>query len=145
MASIISSFQKDLEPIYDNLFVVDFMSNDISTADLEFLSANVIRVNFIQTKKEKYNVILHFNLNLYENYKLLFKDVYDNIENKKLGISIKLHTKDGTVFAEVFFDNCELETLGFLDSISHALDYASTDILYAKLHFSSRNAIITTL
>ena len=121
------------------------MSNDISLTDLEFLSSNVTRVNFIQTKREKYNVILHFNLNLYENYKLLFKDVYDNIENKKLAINIKLHTKEGTVFADIIFDNCELETMGFLDAISHALDYTSTDILFAKLHFSSRNVIIRTL
>lgn len=120
------------------------MSNEISTPDLEFLSANVIRVNFTQTKK-KYNIILHFNLNLYENYKLLFKEVYDNIENRKMGISVKLHAKDGTVFTEVLFDNCELETLGFLDSISDTLDYTSSDAMYAKLHFSSRNAIITTL
>lgn len=145
MVSIISSLQKNLEPVYNNLFVVDFMSNDISVTDLEFLSSNVTRVNFIQTRKDKCNIILHFNLNLYENYKLLFKQVYDNIENKKLAISIKLHTKDGTVFTEMLFDNCDLETLGFLDAISHTLDYNSSDEIFAKLHFSSKVVSIITL
>jgi hypothetical protein len=92
------SVNKLIEPIFTNLFKVNFHSDNLFSKDLLFLNESLIKI----TDRNLYFNVNQFGNDIYPFYQL------EVLKNKKINFDLILHDKKDTILAKFLIKDCKI-------------------------------------